>query len=105
MTTTTRTRAIITGSSRPSIPRYVKMRHDAGRGRWVILAPERVFNPDDIAVAVLKQCDGKRSVSEIAADLAAEYQAPSDVILKDIVEMLQDLADKGVIEAGETPSP
>jgi pyrroloquinoline quinone biosynthesis protein D len=99
-TITTRTRAIITGESRPSLPRFVKMRHDAGRGRWILLAPERVFNPDEIAVAVLQKCDGDRSVSDIAAILADEYQAPADLILKDIIDMLQDLADKGVLNAG-----
>ena len=68
-----------------------------GRDRWIILAPERVFNPDDTAVAVLKLCDGERSVGDIAAQLAAEYQAPLDVVTEDIMSMLQDLADKGVV--------
>lgn len=94
-----RTRAIITGVSKPALPRHIKLRHDAGRGRWIILAPERVYDPDDIAVAVLQRCDGASSVDEIAAALAAEYQAPVDVIVADIVTMLQELADKGVVTA------
>ena len=96
-----RERTMITADCRPSLPRFVKMRHDAGRGRWILLAPERVFNPDEIAVAVLKKCDGEQTVSGIAAILADEYGAPADVILKDIIEMLQDLSDKGVLNAGE----
>ena len=96
-----RERTMITGDCRPSIPRFVKLRHDAGRGRWILLAPERVFNPDEIAVSVLQKCDGIRSVSDIAAILADDYQAPADVILKDIIDMLQDLSDKGVLHAGE----
>jgi pyrroloquinoline quinone biosynthesis protein D len=96
-----RERTLITGACRPSLPRFVKMRHDAGRGRWILLAPERVFNPDDIAVAVLQQCDGERSVADIAGVLADEYKAPVDLILNDIIDMLQDLADKGVLNAGE----
>jgi pyrroloquinoline quinone biosynthesis protein D len=95
-----RERTIITGDCRPSIPRFVKLRHDTGRGRWILLAPERVFNPDEIAVSVLQKCDGVRSVSDIAAILADDYQAPADVILKDIIDMLQDLSDKGVLNAG-----
>lgn len=94
---TPRTRAIITGASKPVLPRHIKLRHDAGRGRWIILAPERVYDPDDTAVAVLKLCDGKRSVGEVSATLAAEYQAPLDVVTTDIISMLQDLADKGVV--------
>lgn len=96
---TPRTRTIITGSSKPALPRHIKLRHDAGRGRWIILAPERVYDPDDIAVTVLQRCDGMQSVDQIAAALAAEYQAPVDVIAADIVTMLQDLADKGVVTA------
>ena len=96
-----RERTIITAECRPSLPRFVKMRHDAGRGRWILLAPERVFNPDEIAVAVLQKCDGNRTVSEIANLLADDYKAPADLIVKDIIDMLQDLSDKGVLNAGE----
>ena len=98
----TRERVKIHSESKPSLPRFVKMRHDQGRGRWIILAPERAFNPDDVAVAVLKRCDGKTSVSHIATTLADEFKAPVDIILKDIVEMLQDLSDKGVLDSGNS---
>lgn len=92
-----RTRLMVTGSTCPAMPRHIRMRHDPGRERWIILAPERVFDPDETAVAVLKLCDGKRSVDAIAETLAAEYNAPVDVVTNDIISMLQDLADKGVI--------
>jgi pyrroloquinoline quinone biosynthesis protein D len=94
-----RTRAIVAASTVPAIPRHIKLRHDPGRGRWIILAPERVFNPDDTAVAVLKLCDGARTVKDIAGQLSKEYNAPESEIIGDIVDMLQDLADKGVIKA------
>jgi len=92
-------RTIIGAASCPRLPRHVKMRHDAARDRWLILAPERVFTPDAVAVAVLKLCDGSRSVEAIAAELAQTYNAPGEQILADIVSMLQGLADKGVVTA------
>lgn len=91
-------RAIVTSESQPLMPRHVKLRHDEGRGRWLVLAPERVFDPDDIAVEVLKLCDGERTVADIAGVLAKEYNAPSEEITADIIAMLQDLADKGVVK-------
>ncbi len=94
-----RTRAIIDGATRPSMPAYIKLRHDAGRGRWLILAPERIFEPDDTAVEVLKHCDGQRTVADIAGVMAREYNAPENEITADIIAMLQDLADKGVVKA------
>ena len=68
---------MITGDTAPALPKHIKMRHDAGRGRWIILAPERVFNPDETAVAVLKLCDGQRSVNDIAADLVPGISGPN----------------------------
>ena len=92
-------RLIVSRESKPQMPPYLKLRHDAGRGRWVLLAPERILTPDQIAVEVLQLCDGKRTVEDIAAQMAQEYSAPVDVIAKDVVELLQDLADKGYIKA------
>ena len=92
-------RTLIGASSAPRLKRYAKMRHDAARGRWLIVAPERVFTPDAIAVAVLKLCDGKRTVDEIARELATLYGATRERILEDVIAMLQELADKGVMTA------
>ena len=92
-------RTVISAASQPALPRHIKLRHDAARDRWTILAPERVFTPDAIAVAVLRLCDGARSVEAIAAELAETYNAPKERILADITALLQELADKGVVSA------
>jgi pyrroloquinoline quinone biosynthesis protein D len=92
-------RSVIGATSRPVLSRHVKMREDKARGGWTILAPERVFTPDPIALAVLQLCDGARSVEEIADELARTYEAERAQIMADVVPMLQDLADKGVVEA------
>lgn len=90
-------RPVLSADSVPRLPRHVRLRHDRVRDRWVILAPERVLVPDDIAVAVLQRIDGTRSVRAIAEDLAAAYDAPAGVILTDILPLLQDLADKAFL--------
>jgi pyrroloquinoline quinone biosynthesis protein D len=97
MSETGKVRAIVSATSRPALPRHIKLRRDAARNAWTILAPERVFTPDAIAVAVLKLCDADRSVEDIAIELARTYHAPKDRILADVTSMLQDLADKGVV--------
>jgi pyrroloquinoline quinone biosynthesis protein D len=91
-------RLIVGRETRPKMPPYLKLRHDAGRGRWVLLAPERILSPDQTAVAVLQLCDGQRTVEKIAAKLAEQYSASADVIEADVLELLQDLADKGYIK-------
>lgn len=94
-----RARTMITAASKPGLPNHIKLRHDPGRGRWHVLAPERVFEPDPIAVEILKRCDGATSVETIAETLSKEYNAPISDILGDVISMLQELADKGVVKA------
>jgi pyrroloquinoline quinone biosynthesis protein D len=93
------TRLLIDAASRPALAPHIKMCRDAARDRWVLLAPERVFTPDAIAVAVLQLCDGDRTVDVIAEELARAYDAPKQRILGDIIPLLQGLADKGVVTA------
>ena len=84
-------------ASRPVLPRHAKLKFDESRQVWVILAPERVLAPDEIAVEVLQLCDGARSVADMIDLLAAKYAAPREDISTDVIAMLQDLADKGFL--------
>lgn len=86
-------------ASVPRLPRHIKLRFDEARQRWVLLAPERVFVPDEIAVEVLQRCDGIATVAAIADALAEKYSASREEVARDIVELLQDLADKGALAA------
>jgi len=95
----------ISEASRPKLPRHAKLKFDETRQVWVILAPERVLAPDEIAVEVLKLCDGERSVADLVDQLAAKYAAERSAIAGDVIAMLQDLAAKGFLtEAREKMS-
>lgn len=84
---------------KPRFAPHIKFRFDDIRQRWVVLAPERLLLPDEIGVEVLKRCDGSRTVTVIAEDLAREYDAPAAEIMADVTRLLQELADKGVLLA------
>jgi pyrroloquinoline quinone biosynthesis protein D len=95
----------ISEASRPVLPRHARLKFDETRQVWVILAPERVLAPDEIAVEVLQLCDGVRSVEQMIDQLAVKYTADRDAIATDVIAMLQDLADKGFLtEAREKTS-
>ncbi len=83
-----------------AVPRFaphVQFRFDAKRTQWVILAPERLLVPDAIAVEVLRLCDGQASIFTMVAALAETYQATPETLEGDILELLQDLMDQGVL--------
>ena len=87
-------RAIAELSSVPVLPHHVRLRHDEVRDRWVALAPERVVVLDERSLAVLQLCDGTRSIADLAAELAKEYDAPEALIAEDVLAFLQEWSDK-----------
>ena len=67
----------------PRFPSGVRLQHDRARDQWVLLAPERVVELDEIAHAVLARVDGAASVESIVRALAEEYGAARSPLLKD----------------------
>src|ERR1700704_1124530 len=95
----------VSEASRPVLPRHARLKFDEPRQVWVILAPERVLAPDEIAGEVLHLCDGVRNVTAMIDLLAEKYAAERSAIATDVIAMLQDLADKGFLtEAREKTS-
>ncbi len=90
---------VIAEASLPRLPRGVRLKFDKPREQWVLLAPERMFVLDEISLEIVKCCDGEAPVSAIVDDLANRFEASREVILNDVIALLQDLADKGVIAA------
>ncbi len=90
--------------ARPRLPRGVRLVHNEAHGGWVLLAPERVFKADAIAVDIIKRCTGEASLQEIIDDLVTVYSAPRDRIVADVTAMLSGLADKKLLELGSPPS-
>jgi pyrroloquinoline quinone biosynthesis protein D len=90
-------RAVVDADSVPALARGVKLRFDQARDAWVLLAPERVLMPDEIAVEILKRCDGKATVAAIVADLARTFEAEPAQVAGDVRAFVQDLVDKGTL--------
>jgi len=81
-------------------PRFapgVRLQEDKARDRWIVMAPERMFIPDEIALEVLRLVDGARDEAGIVTALAEKFAAPVEVIAADVRVMLDDLRDKGAL--------
>jgi pyrroloquinoline quinone biosynthesis protein D len=91
--------AIIPAEARPRLPRGVRLVHNEAQGGWVLLAPERVFKADQIAVEIIKRCTGEATFGEIIDDLTRTFNtAPRERILADVNMLLRGLADKKFLE-------
>jgi pyrroloquinoline quinone biosynthesis protein D len=81
----------------PRFSRGARLQEDKARGRWVVMAPERMFVPDETALEVLRLVDGTRDVEAIVDALAAKFDAPREVIAEDVRAMLEDLGGRGAL--------
>jgi pyrroloquinoline quinone biosynthesis protein D len=84
----------------PRLAPHMRLRFDAVRQTWAIQAPERSFMLDEIAHAIISRCDGAAPVEAIIDNLSISFvDVPREMIEKDVVALLQDLVDKGVVAA------
>ena len=89
----------MTPADRPFLPRGVRLHHDRVRDAPVLLGPETALMLDAVGQAVLAEVDGQRDIATISADLAERYAAPVDVIQGDVIEFLNDMALRRLVEA------
>ena len=90
--------ATIPPDARPRLPRGVRLAHNEAHGGWVLLAPERLFKADTIAVEILKRCTGEVTFDAIVDDLANTFAAPRERISADASTLLRGLAEKKLLE-------
>ena len=88
----------VADDSVPRLPRGVRLVDSPAQGGIVLLAPERVFKPDAVALEILKRCNGTATVAAIADALATAYSAPRERVLGDVKALLGSLADKQLLE-------
>jgi pyrroloquinoline quinone biosynthesis protein D len=61
------------GADRPRLAPYVRLTFDVARERHVLLTPEAVSVLNGTGAAILRLCDGTRTVAEIVAELRDRY--------------------------------
>jgi pyrroloquinoline quinone biosynthesis protein D len=61
------------GADRPRLAPHVRLTFDPTRERHVLLTPESVTVLNGTAAAVLRLCDGERTVADVVAALHGRY--------------------------------
>jgi pyrroloquinoline quinone biosynthesis protein D len=88
-------------NSRPALAPRVRLRDDPVTGEPVLLYPEGLLILNETAHGIASRCDGARSVAEIVAALAAEYETAEDDLRADVLECLRDLRLRNLIVFAE----
>ena len=88
----------VDGADRPRLARHVRLRFDPARGQHVLLTPEAITVLNGTGAAVLKLCDGQRTVTEILAELRGRYASVDDDEVRRFVDRL---AARRCLEIGD----
>lgn len=88
----------VDGNTVAKLARGVRLQNDPVRGQAVLLAPERALALDEIAVAIVTELDGERSLDAIADIFAARFDAPKQQILSDMVTFVEEFSKRRMLE-------
>jgi len=83
-------------SSKPRLVRKARLRYEKVRKTDLLLLPERVVKLNPTGAAILRLCDGTRTVAEIARRLEADFGASG--LEKDVLEFLDRVSAQGWVE-------
>jgi len=82
--------------------RYVKFREEQFGGVLFETQTEKVYTLNPTAAAVIREIKSGADVSEIAARLAGQFQDQSGNIERDVLALIGELKQKGLI--GDSPA-
>ena len=88
---------MISPHSRPALAAKSRLRDDRLTGRTILLAPERGLFLSASAAAVVKLCDGQRTVAEIVEELVGVTGGERATITSDVGALLEELAGRGLV--------
>jgi pyrroloquinoline quinone biosynthesis protein D len=81
---------------RPKLARKAMLRHDDVRDTDMLLLPERVVELNASGIAILRLCNGHRSIADIARALEAEFDHPN--LSPEVQAFLHGIAEQGALE-------
>ncbi len=82
--------------------RRARLQQDKVTGSPILLYPEGVLMLNATSEAIVKLCDGSRTIPEMATHLAESYNAPKEIIEADVRKLLDRLAQLNLLSS---PSP
>ena len=94
----------LSSDTRPRLAARARLQEDKVSGKPALLYPEGVLLLNPTGHAIVELCDGERTVAEIAADLAARFNAPVDQLLPDVIAYLGRLYDKKLLDLANARS-
>ncbi len=86
----------IAASARPAIARGLRLQWEPAQQAHVLLYPEGMIKLNSSAGEIMKRCDGKRTLTDITADLEQAFSATE--LAKDVEAFVAMAVEKHWLE-------
>ena len=87
----------ITLQSRIALDPRVRFRRFENDGIVIHQKTAEAMVVSDVATRLLEMADGERTLQECAAVIGSEFDAPAEVIERDLIAFASELADAGIV--------
>ena len=87
----------ITLQSRIALEPRVRFRRFENDGIVIHQKTAEALVVSEVATRLLELADGTRTLGECAKALQSEFDAPPDVIERDLIQFARELADNGIV--------
>src|SRR6185437_5574613 len=95
----------LSDSCKPRLAPGVRMVTDRMTGQPLLVFPEAMVELKGPGQTILALCDGRRSLADVVAMLAQQYNAPVAVLQADVIRYLDRLRDRRLVEVDGPENP
>ena len=84
---------------KPRLAARARLKFDPIANNEMLLFPEAALALNETGAAILRLCDGARSINEIVDQLSKKYDnAGRDALLREVVDFLATIRARGLIQ-------
>jgi pyrroloquinoline quinone biosynthesis protein D len=83
---------------RPRLAARARLKFDAIANQEMILFPEAALALNETGAAIVRLCDGARSINEIVDQLSEKYgNADRDALMREVMDFLATIRARGLL--------
>ncbi len=86
---------------RPQLASHVRLKVDPITGEPLLLFPEGMLMLNSTAHEIVRRCDGRTSIEEMAGQLAEEFDAGKEALLPDVLQNVEELSQRNLLRFAE----
>ena len=83
---------------RPRLASRARLKFDPIANQEMLLFPEAALALNETGAAIVRLCDGARSIDEIVDQLSKQYDTDRDALMREVADFIATIRARGLIQ-------